>query len=210
MEPVTNISLTASTASTFSWTIGTITGGITGASTSSGSTINQTLTNPSNSAAGTVQYIVTPTANGSNCEGTSYTITVTVNPKPAVTATTTGERCGTGTVILGATASAGTLNWYDVQSGGTSKGTGTSFTTPSISSTTTFYVDATSNGCTTSARTPVVATVKTIPTAPTAGSNSPVCMNGDINLTANTITGATYAWTGPDGFTSVSTKSYHF
>lgn len=197
-----NITLTASTPSSFAWTVGTITGGITGASDGNGATINQTLTNPSNSAAGTVKYIVTPTATTGSCAGAPYSITVTVNAKPAITETTTGERCGTGTVIIGATASAGTLNWYSVQTGGTSLGTGNSFTTPSISSTTTYYVGATSNGCTTSARTPVVATVKTIPTEPTAGSNSPICMNGTINLTANTITGATYAWTGPDGFTS--------
>ena len=38
-------------------------------------------------------------------------------------------------------------------------GTGTSFTTSSISSTTTYYVDATANGCTTGARSSVLATV---------------------------------------------------
>ncbi|NTW31334.1 MAG: hypothetical protein HGB12_01645, partial [Bacteroidetes bacterium] len=47
-----NISLTSSVSSNFVWTIGTITGSITGASGSSGTTINQTLTNPSNSTAG--------------------------------------------------------------------------------------------------------------------------------------------------------------
>jgi gliding motility-associated-like protein len=35
----------------------------------------------------------------------------------------------------------------------------------------------------------------------TAGSNSPVCVGNTIYLTSS-ITGATYAWTGPDGFTS--------
>ena len=79
----TGISLTASTSSTFSWTVGTITGGITGASAGSGSNINQVLTNPSNSTAGTVQYIVTPTSVTGGCPGSSYTITVTVNPTPA-------------------------------------------------------------------------------------------------------------------------------
>jgi len=75
-----NISLIASPTSTFSWTIGTITGSITGASASSGTSINQTLTNPIHTAAGTVQYIVTPTAG--LCVGSPYTITVTVNPTP--------------------------------------------------------------------------------------------------------------------------------
>jgi hypothetical protein len=45
-------------------------------------------------------------------------------------------------------------------------------------------------------------TVNALPTAPTAGSNSPVNVGGSINLTASTVSGATYAWTGPNGFTS--------
>jgi gliding motility-associated-like protein/uncharacterized repeat protein (TIGR01451 family) len=35
-----------------------------------------------------------------------------------------------------------------------------------------------------------------------AGSNSPVCIGEPINLTAQAVTGATYQWTGPNGFTS--------
>ena len=46
-------------------------------------------------------------------------------------------------------------------------GTGTSYTTPSISTTTTYYVDATSGTCTTATRTAVIATVNALPTAPT-------------------------------------------
>ncbi len=34
------------------------------------------------------------------------------------------------------------------------------------------------------------------------GSNSPVCTNSSINLTAQTVSGATYAWTGPNGYAS--------
>jgi hypothetical protein len=36
-------------------------------------------------------------------------------------------------------------------------------------------------------------------------SNSPVCVGGDINLsTPSAGTGATYSWTGPNGFSSTS------
>lgn len=35
-----------------------------------------------------------------------------------------------------------------------------------------------------------------------AGSNSPVCAGGTLNLTASTVAGASYSWTGPNGFTS--------
>lgn len=35
-----------------------------------------------------------------------------------------------------------------------------------------------------------------------AGNSSPVCSGGSLNLTASNVTGATYAWTGPNCFTS--------
>jgi hypothetical protein len=89
------------------------------------------------------------------------TKTIIVNLSPTITNTSLASRCGTGTVTLGATASAGTINWYAASTGGVSLGTGTSFTTPSITSSTTYYVDATSNDCTSTTRTAVTATVNT-------------------------------------------------
>ncbi|MEI6821286.1 MAG: hypothetical protein WCL51_05090, partial [Bacteroidota bacterium] len=60
---------------------------------------------------------------------------------PQVTSTTPNSRCGIGTVNLAATGN-GTLNWYNVAVNGTSIGTSSPFTTPSINSNTTYYVDA--------------------------------------------------------------------
>ncbi len=112
---------------------------------------------------------------------------------PTITGTTPGTRCGTGTVVLGATASAGTINWYAAPTGGVSLGTGTSFTTPSISSTTTYYVDATGS-CTTASRTPVTATV--VPAA--SVTTQPVATSVNSGLTAYfsvVATGASaYQW----------------
>jgi predicted outer membrane repeat protein len=45
-------------------------------------------------------------------------------------------------------------------------------------------------------------TVKSTPSAPTAGNNGPISAGQTLNLTASTITGATYSWTGPNGFSS--------
>ncbi len=113
----------------------------------------QAITTPSISA--TTTYYVDATDGGCTT-ATRTAVIATVNTIPTITGTTPGSRCGTGTVILGATASAGTINWYAASSGGTSLGTGTSYTTPSISTTTTYYVDATDGGCTTATRTAVI------------------------------------------------------
>jgi len=37
---------------------------------------------------------------------------------------------------------------------------------------------------------------------PTAGNNGPICAGETLSLTASTISGATYSWTGPNGFTA--------
>lgn len=52
------------------------------------------------------------------------------------------------TAILMASSSSGDVKWYDAQSGGTTLGTGNSFTTPVITATTTFYAgtETTSSG----------------------------------------------------------------
>lgn len=75
---------------------------------------------------------------GSACTP-SPTITISVN-NPQVTSVTPASRCGTGTVTLGANTGAGaTIQWYAAATGGTPLATGNTFTTPSISSTTTYY-----------------------------------------------------------------------
>ncbi len=89
-----------------------------------------------------------------SCGGTpisaspSTLATVTVS-SPMVLTTTPGTECGPGpvSVTLGATGSPGaTLNWYDVSTGGIILGSGPSFNTPPISTTTTYYVDAGESG----------------------------------------------------------------
>jgi hypothetical protein len=71
---------------TYSWSAPTVTGGLTGGvSGSAASSISGTLTNPTNSVQ-TATYTVTPTLG--SCSGTTFTVTVTVNPKPSITAMT--------------------------------------------------------------------------------------------------------------------------
>ncbi len=70
----------------------------------------------------------------------SYTLpeTITIN-RPEAPQITNANRCGTGSVNLSASGS-GVLNWYDEEFSGNLINTGDTYTTPELSSTTTYYV----------------------------------------------------------------------
>ncbi len=166
-------------------------------------TFSSTLQNPtigSSSAINAGTYFCTVTV--LTCVSTSASVNVIVNPTPTISGVVPGVRCGSGTVGLSATASAGTISWYNAPSGGVLLGTGPTYTTPIISTTTSYYVDATASGCTSPTRTLVTATVNVIPAPPTLGSNSPVCSGLPINLNAQFVSGGSYSWTGPSTYAS--------
>lgn len=77
-----------------------------------------------------------------NSVWTAMATFATLCDSPEITATTPGSVCGQGTVSLTATSAAGDLYWYDAMTGGTQIGTGSNFTTPSITETTDFYVSS--------------------------------------------------------------------
>src|SRR6185503_11999389 len=62
-------------------------------------------------------------------------------------------------------------------------------------------VTITVNGCTSAAGTTNVV-VNAIPATPTASNGGPYCAGATISLSTATVAGATYSWTGPNGFTS--------
>ncbi len=121
------------------------------------------------------------------CYSSRTAVTVNVNSIPAVpTNLAGGSHCGAGTVSLSATAATGSVcQWFAVETGGNSLGSGNSFTTPSIASTTNYYVASynESTGCS-SARQMVTATINDIPAAPTAGSTTAVCPGETGTFTA--------------------------
>src|SRR5690606_17473339 len=69
--------------------------------------------------------------------------------------------CSSGSATLIATTKvpASTIRWWNAFTGGVPIATGTSYTTPSLSNTTTYYVDFTSATCNARARKPVVVNV---------------------------------------------------
>jgi gliding motility-associated-like protein len=108
---------------------------------------------------------------------------------PTITSTTPATRCDTGIVTLEAVGSAGILNWYDSDKGGTQVGTGNTISTPSISLTTPFYVDTTEAGCT-SLRTAVLASIYPIDTD---DKEVVLCQTKTATLDAS-IPGLDYLW----------------
>ena len=127
----------------------------------------------------------------------------------------TGTVTGGGTICAGAsstvtvTVSGGTAPYTVTMdnSGGTQSGAGPAFTfTVSPASTTTYSVASLSDAlsCAGAGSGSATVTVNSAPATPTASSNSPVCTGSTINLSTPTVAGATYAWTGPNGFTSAS------
>ncbi len=68
-----------------------------------------------------------------------------------------------------------------------------------------YVVTAAILGCE-STNSPFVSTIPACvpPSAPTAGNNGPLWSGMTLNLTATTVPGATYSWTGPNGFTSTN------
>jgi PKD repeat protein len=102
----------------------------------------------------------------------------------------------------------GTAPTYQWQIDGVNAGSGTStFSTSSLTNGQSVTVIMTSNlpGVTGSPATSnaIVTTVNAVPTV-TAGSNSPVCEGATINLSATPVGGGTYAWSGPNSFSSTS------
>lgn len=117
---------------------------------------------------------------------------------PAIEGTIPASQCGSGSVILQAVSSGNGVYWYNSPNGGTLLATGSNFTTPILTTTTTYYVSAYDASCTTVPRTAVVATINEIPTL-TVGPAQPVCGSGTTSLNATPSIGSIQWYTAPAG-----------
>lgn len=138
-------------------------------------------TNPATVAVtSTTAYTVTMT-DACGVTATAATGTVTLD-SPTITSSIPATRCGTGSVTLQATSSGTDVKWYAEATGGSSLGSGTSFNTPVISQTDTFYAAAIGSGISGSgARTAPTGTSTT--TAATYG----LVFDAAIDFTINTV-----------------------
>ncbi len=154
----------------------------------------------------TVTYTATDYAgNVATCH---FTVTIT---GPAITSVTGAARCGPGIVNLSAVASPSNaiIHWYSSLTGGDPLNTGPTYS-PNLTTTTTYYLDATdigeNGGCTSTPRVPVTGTIYTLP-VPTISGVTPVCAGytGDVFTTQSGQTN--YIWTVSGGIVTAGGTS---
>jgi gliding motility-associated-like protein len=119
---------------------------------------------------GTISFFTINASNVSVCTGSSATLTASLGGNPPA-----------GTTLI----------WYDAAVAGNQLGTGTTYTTPALTSTTTYYVGS----CPGTYRVPVTVTINPLPIV-TINATTPACVGAAaFNLTA-TPTGGTWSGTG--------------
>lgn len=141
----------------------------------------------------TTTYYALASVNGCTT-GVKVPIVAELKDIPSIVSVTEGVKiCESSSVVLSATSSAGDIEWYDAPVGGASLGNGVTFTTPILNTTTTYYVDATLDGCTTLTRTPVVVEVQITP-LPVANSSQIFCDIEEAKISDIGITGDNILW----------------
>ncbi len=154
---------------------------------------NAALTNAGN-------YILKVTVDG--CTSHADTIAVTVKDKPNTPDITSNSPvCAEQNLQLNTTATGVSYAWTGPD-GFTSNVQNPVITAATVAKTGEYVLVVEANGCK-SDTTRYTATVKAKPIAPTLLSNSPVCENDEIQLSMVPVTGASYQWTGPNGFNSL-------
>lgn len=146
-------------------------------------------------------------ASQSGCTGTRTMVTVTANPIPAAPTVPGITVCqgSNGSLQVQSPQAGYTYNWYSAAAGGSPIAAGTSFNVSNVTSTQTYYVDATNTGCT-STRTAVTVTMNPLPSAPVVP-DVQVCQGGNATLQVQSPqAGNTYNWyTSAVGGTAVAT-----
>ena len=177
-----------------------------------GGTGSVTAPIPSTTALGTTNFYVSQVNSTTNCEGPRSLIAVIIKPVPVIALGTivSPPTCGssTGSIsLIGLVA--GTPYSVNYIRNGTPVTVVITANTAGIviinglNAATYSNIFVVLNGCTSLPVGPVNLADPTQPATPTITSNDPLCTGGTLNLSAtSTTTGASFLWTGPNGFTS--------
>ncbi len=169
------------------WNPGAISGAVTTVSPTATTTYTLTATNPTTSCT------------------SSSPITVNVNPVAAAPVTNDPvTRCGPGSVTLTATNTGGTMNWYNVATGGTSLHTGDSYTTNVLGNTIFYVAETYVTGCEGPRSAVNVTVTSSAPLVITPSGSTSICLGNSISLDAASASDPSYinfAWSANPGAT---------
>lgn len=160
-----------------------------------------TIQNPSFSVA-TPQMsgVYTVTINQPGCNPLSYMTTVLVSPRNNVVLTSNSPVCTGNTLSLSATEVTGAVYSWSGPNGFTSSSRNISVSNADPSYSGQYTLSVANQGCTNQIRNLSVTVHPTLNVV--AQSNSPVCQSGILYLNASSHVGATYQWSGPNGYNS--------
>ncbi len=140
----------------------------------------------------TANDYVLATATDTNNSTSNFTTCVQPCIPPSVPTASNATICSGTTASLSATGT-GTLGWYSAATNGTYLGSGATFTTPTLTVNTTYYVQ--DSTCAASAtRKAIIVTVKTTPTLTVIATANTICAGSSTKLTASGA--SSYAWSG--------------
>jgi gliding motility-associated-like protein len=173
-----------------------------------------TSTTLANGASVTVQLTSNATPCLSTPTATSSPIVVTINPSisasVSISASTNTICSGNSVTFTASPTNGGTAPTYQWYVNGTpiAGQTNSTFTSTTLANAASVTVQMTSNATPCLIGSPTTSNAEIITVNPnpvvTATNNGPLCVTQQLELTATTIAGATYDWTGPQSFNSLS------
>ncbi|MEZ5003282.1 MAG: gliding motility-associated C-terminal domain-containing protein [Chitinophagales bacterium] len=149
--------------------------------------------------AGTYFFYVSE--NDGNCESQLEEIEVVVGEALFAPVAEGDTICEGETATITAIGTGGVINWYADGALTIPLSSGSQYTTDVLTATTSFWATESFGSCEGPA-VEVEVVVDPLPATPTATSNAPICEGETLTLFASSVVGATYEWTGPNGFTS--------
>jgi len=153
--------------------------------------------------AATTTYYVQNTQSGCISPRAAVTVTVLASIPPPTASNMT--ICATDSAVLTASGSSGGYAWYDSANGGNLLSSAQVFVTPALATNTTYYVEATANGCS-SSRVAVKVTVNPSPVAPTV-TNVTMCSGMSATLKETGATGVVNWYDAATGGNLLATGS---
>jgi len=208
---ITTIALSgAVTGTTYAWTRDNTASAIGIAASGSGN-ISGSLTNTTNAPI-TVTFTITPTA--TSCPGAAITATVVINPTPSYTFTSNGlpysegdtiTACNQDVLALAITSPVTVTYTFTRLSNGNVINTGStpgSFNYTATNAREGFYEIGITNSFGCILKDTIYLLVNPLPNPVAEATPNPICQGGNLQLSVNGNNNFTFAWSGPNGFTS--------